>query len=439
MRPIRVACTWLGWLSAVALWGCSGPAPVEVVKVVRGPLRESFREQCETRLRQTYPVLMPGAGRIGRISLEPGDSVRRGQVLVEFDQLPRQSEEEEARLAVLEQHGQLIISQNLEPQRAEVTQAQARLEVSQADLGPLQASEREHLARWRQARVDWQRSQKLYEQGALARQQLEQNRLALDSGLAQLAQVQARIKMQKAATRAAQAEVSRAQAELDRMQQQQEVNQARLQQARQRERRAAHESQLARLTSPIDGLVLERYQQGPGPIAAGEKLLLLGRLQDLEVMAEVLTEDAMRLHAGTPVRLRAEASQTGWAARVTRVEPAGFTKVSSLGVEQKRVKVILAFEQPPRGMGSGYRLEGEFVLGEKPNALSLPRYSVRQQPGGGYYCWTVAQGKLVRSPIELGIREDTRVEILGGLSEGQQVVANPEVAFEEGQSVTIAP
>ena len=172
---------------------------------------------------------------------------------------------------------------------------------------------------------------------------------------------------------------------------------------------------------------------------AGEKLLSLGRSQDLEAMSEVLTQDALRLRIGTPVQLYPGPGRPPHLAHVSRIEPRGFTKLSSLGVEQKRVRVLMQLDKVPPNLGAGYRLEAEFVVGKHPQVLALPRPALLQKPDGSFYVFKVVAGHLKEQTVELGVSEDLRVSIRSGLAEGDTVVAAPESGLKDGDEVQTPP
>ena len=119
------------------------------------------------------------------------------------------------------------------------------------------------------------------------------------------------------------------------------------------------------LPSPVAGVVIRRVVESETPVRAGQPLLELGDPRSLEVVAEVLTTDAVRIAPGTPVRLSHWGGDGVLAARVRTVEPGGYTKVSALGVEEQRVLVVMSLEDPPARwarLGDGYELEAEFVV-----------------------------------------------------------------------------
>jgi HlyD family secretion protein len=206
-------------------------------------------------------------------------------------------------------------------------------------------------------------------------------------------------------------------------------------QARARLARAEHDLALAEVLSPIDGVVLDRFEQGGGPLPAGQLLLRLGNPGELEVVAELLTQDALRLGTGAQVHLTAAGLVETLSGKVKRVEPAGFTKLSSLGVEQQRIKVIVTLNKRPSGLGVGYRLQARFFTGVKTDALIVPRFSVLQGVDGGHYVFKVMDGKLVRQAVKLGLRNDLDFEIIKGLGLTDHIIAAPDTEMQEGDSV----
>jgi len=417
--------------------GCAKPPIVEVTRVSRSDLVDSFREQAETQLKKLYVVSLPVAGRIGRIDLEPGQAVRSGQTLVTFDRLPSTSEVNERQAEVQELQAEEQQVADDAPEAAEVARAQALLREARQSLAPQRARLKESLAVAAQAKVELERAKRLHADGAMPRQQLEHARLEESRARAQIEEVRGQIGAQQAREEAALHQLSAARALQDRRQRQSQAVSQRVAQADSRLQRSLHEASQAFVTSPVNGVVVERFVQGPGPLPAGEKLLSLGRLQDLEAMSEVLTQDALRLKKGTPVKLYPGPGRPPLEASLSRIEPRGFTKLSSLGVEQKRVRVFMDLTRPPAGLGAGYRLEAEFVVASHPQVLTIPRPALLQKPDGSFYVLKVENNRLRECLVELGVTEDLRVEIRSGLNEGDTVLATPESGLQDGDEVQV--
>jgi HlyD family secretion protein len=181
--------------------------------------------------------------------------------------------------------------------------------------------------------------------------------------------------------------------------------------------------------------VLEKYEQGDRTLPAGYDLILLGNLDELEVIADVLTQDALCLSPGSKVSLKPASDTDSIPGIVKRIEPAGFTKLSSLGVEQQRVNVIVSFAGEHKNLGVGYRLMATFITGSKDDALIIPRYSVLQAPDQSFYVLKIVKGRIHKQPTELGLRSDLEMEITDGLSEEDVIILKPDTTMKEGMRV----
>lgn len=135
------------------------------------------------------------------------------------------------------------------------------------------------------------------------------------------------------------------------------------------------------------------------------------------------------------VRLEPAAEGPALPGRVTRIEPAGFTKLSSLGIEQQRVNVRIAFVDPPAGLGVGYRVQARFITGSRADADIVPRHSVMEDADRSPYVLKVVDGRVRRQPIRVGLRGDLAIEVLEGVSPSDVIVARPDTALADGDPV----
>jgi HlyD family secretion protein len=182
-------------------------------------------------------------------------------------------------------------------------------------------------------------------------------------------------------------------------------------------------------------VVLERFERGEKPVLEGTPLLVLGNPSEIEVIADVLTEDALKLQIDDEVGLEKLSGERFLDGRVKLIEPQGFTKLSSLGVEQQRINVIVTVDDPPADLGVGYRLHARFFTGTRTGTLVVPRYTVLQSPDQSYYVFVVEGGKLRKRPVTPGLKSDLTVEILEGVEESTRVVASPDSTLVEGTDV----
>lgn len=428
---------WL-WL-LVLLCACSPPREVEVLQPNRGDLVEAFSEEARTRIARTYPISMPATGRIGRIELEPGDRVRRGQTLVRFDRAPAEADVEEARgrVAALEQR--LNAARDVGVEEASAEQARLRLEADRRGLATLESELASARRQADQAAREAARNHELFERGWVSLQSDEATRLEAATRRAAVRQVEARLNQARRELEAARQAITVQTEQSERRRLESQSLKGELAAARAALEKALHEESQQVIRSPIDGVVLERLEQGNAQLAGGTKLLLLGDPSALEAVADVLTEDALKLAPGTPVELESAPDAPPLQGKVAQVEPAGFTKLSSLGVEQQRVKVILKLFPPLGKVGTGYRLRARFLTERSQDVLLLPRFSVLQRPDGSFAVLKVVDGTLRWQPVKLGLRGELELEIREGVAAGDQLVALPEATMEEGEKVATVP
>lgn len=366
------------------------PLPVDAGRVVRGPFIQEITEEGRARARERYTVAAPVAGRLLRVTLRAGDAVRAGQPVAFL--LPADTPLRDLRaMRDLEER---LGAAEAALARAGAQLAQARAARAQADL-------------------EFQRLQRLAAAGAAARADLDRAAAA--------AQVQAQA--ESAASEEVHAQthtLAAARADL-----------ALAGQGRER----------SVVKAPVGGLVLRILQESETVVAAGTPLMELYRPGDLEVVADLLSSDAVPLKPGAPARLTQWGGGEALAGRLRQVEPVAFTKVSPLGVEEQRVHVIVDITSPPAAwtsLGDGYRMEAHLQVFSADAALQVPTAALFRQ-GGGWAAFTVEGGRARLRAVTLGHRGDTAAEVLGGLSAGETVILYPGDQVVEGQRVKARP
>lgn len=389
LKRIRlvIAVLVLAAIVTVAMW--PEAVTVDVATATTAPMLVSIDEDGETRVRQRFVISAPVAGRVDRIELEPGDRVARDTtVLVRI--APVQS-------SLLDPRTRAELNAAVEGARAAVGQAQAERQRANAGL--------------ERARSSAARQQALFEGGAIPRDTLEA--------------AQTEVQTLEEALRAAGFAVQGAEYQLH-------VARARLQ---------APQSggSAVEVRAPIDGVVLKRFRESAAVAAPGEPLLEIGDPDQLEIVADLLSTDAVRVTAGAEVLIEQWGGGHTLVGRVRRVEPSGFMKVSALGVEEQRVNVIIDFEDPAaagRALGDGYRVEVQVVTWRDANALTVPVGCLFRQDEG-WAVFVVDDGVARLQPVDLGQRNQRVGQILGGLSAGQTLVLHPPDTLADGMRVTV--
>lgn len=363
---------------------------VEVGAISRGRFERAVQEDGKTRLRERYVVSTPLTGRVQRLTLKQGDTVTRDAVLAMlWPTMPglldeRTRREQDERIGAME---------------AAVRRAGTNVERAKAALD--------------QAVADLKRSETLAGQGFVSPTQNETGRLNV------------------------------------------RLRQKELDSALQEEHAATHELQQARIAirtfgtggsggqrswaikSPIAGKVLKINQQSEGLVQAGSPLLELGDPADLEVVVDLLTEDAAQVRPGTPATLANWGGPQALQARVRLVEPAAYTKVSALGVEEQRVNVVLDILSPPEqwnSLGDGFKADVRIVVQTTGDALKAP-VSALFPSGARAALFVVEDGRARQHEVEVLARNGNEAMIKADLAPGTEVVLFPPSSLREGQRV----
>jgi HlyD family secretion protein len=386
----------LGVLAVAALVAAlmPTPTPVDQAAVTRGPMQVTLDHEGQTRVRERYVVSAPAPGRLLRIELEPGDPVVAGKtVLATF--LPGVPPLLDARTRAA---------------------AQARVKAAEAALRQARAERQRARTESQLAATERDRTRRL-EAAGLATEQARQGADAQATALAEA------VAAADSAVQAAASEVAAARAAL-------------IEPGTRAAAPAGGRASLS-LRSPIDGVVLRRLRESEADVPQGEPLLEVANLSTLEVMADFLSSDAVRISPGMPAVIDQWGGASPLKGRVRRVEPSGFMKVSALGVEEQRVWVILDFEDPRaawRSLGDGYRVEARVIVWEQPSVVQTPTASLFRH-GQGWAVFVAQDGRAVLRSVDVGHRDGTSAEIRRGLQPGERVVVHPPDNVADGARI----
>ena len=371
---------------AMAMW----PESIEVsaAKVDRGSMQVTLDEDGETRVRDKFVVSAPVAGRLQRIELEPGDAVVRGKTVV-------------ARVTTAD-------APLLDPRmRGEY---EASVDAARAAVGQAQAQRDRAATELMRARTTLQRQQELMKAGAIAADSLD----AAETAVATAGE----------ALKAAEFTVSRAEYEL-------KLARARLQ-------APAPGGRAADIVAPVSGVILKRLRESESVVPVGEPLLEIGEPSRIEIVADFLSTDAVRISPGAAVLIEGWGGSDPLKGRVRRVEPAGFMKVSALGVEEQRVNVLIDFDDISAAsrLGDGYRVEVRVIVWQGDDVVKVPVGGLFRR-GSDWAAFSIEGEQVKLQPVELGQRNDVDAQVVKGLSAGQTVVLHPPDTLTDGARVRL--
>lgn len=385
---VAIAVIGFGWLAL-------RPTPrwVDVVSLDSGPVVVTLEAEGRTRLSDRYLITSPIAAQARRVALEVGDAVAVGDVLVVLDSLPAPALDPRARseaAALAEAAASQVRAAEEDLAGSETNAAELAREARRlADLGGRDLVAREAVER---AQALHQRAQREAASArfrvAIARHQLEAAKSALAMG------------------------------------------------SRSRNSEAALE-----LLAPVAGVVLRRFFESSRPVLAGEALLEIGDPAALEVEVDVLSADAVALREGMAVALHRWGEAEPLQGRVRRVEPAGFTKVSALGVEEQRVWVIVDITSERerwQRLGDAYRVNARFLLDQRESVLRVPATALfRNGAGWAVFRVDARRGRARTVPVKVGLAGGAWVEVVDGLAIDDRVIVHPGRDLSDGDRVRI--
>jgi HlyD family secretion protein len=388
-RSLVLALAAAGGLAGLVWLLRPAPVRVELGGVDRGPLEITVDEEGRTRVRNRYVIAAPVAGGLERITLDEGDAVAAGDVVARVSSAP------------------------LDPRTT--AQAEARLDAAISLRGEARARVGQAKAGLAQAQRDLQRARTLAAAGTVSDQELEQAELAHESRVEELHGA-------REAEDAAAHEVQAAQAVLLAAG------------GSAPEARAGARNAFVEVRAPAAGHVLRVFEESQRVVAVGTPLLEVGDPSDLEIVVDVLSADAVKIRPGAEMRLVAWGGEGALRARVRRVEPSGFTKLSALGVEEQRVNVIGDFVDAPGALGDGYRLEARIVVWRSDDVLRVPASALFRR-GEDWHVFGVEDGRARLRAVEVGQRGVEAAEVVSGIEPGAGVVLHPTDRVADGVRV----
>lgn len=369
------------------------PVPVEVTEITRGRFEQIIEEDGKTRVRERYVVSAPLAGELQRIRFKAGDPVTAGMTLAVIDP---------GAPALLDVRSERELTERVGAAEAARLRAAAAVERARAALD--------------KSRADLERTRKLAEKGFVSASQLEQAELETKISTREL-------EAAKYAGQAAAHDVAVARAAL----------------LHGRGGAAGTSGRRWEVRTPVSGHVLKVVQESAATVSAGAPLLEIGEPAELEVVVDVLSTDAVQIKPGAAVRLERWGRAEPLEGRVRRVEPAAYTKVSALGVEEQRVNVVIDLTSPAekwQALGDGYRMDARIVVTSLDDAVKVP-VSALFRAGGEWAVFTVAEGRAARRIVQLARRGGLEAVVSKGLAPGDRVIVYPGDAIKEGLRVNV--
>lgn len=382
-RRIIAGLVAAGVVAGIVLIARPDPVEVDVAEARVATVRVTVAAEGKARVRNRFTVAAPVSGRLQRIAHVEGAYVRAGDVVAVLAPAP------------LDGPATIQARARLDAARAQLAEAEERVRVAEAGA--------------RQALRDVDRARMLHRAGAMALRTREETELEARTRTGDAATARLRASAAAAAVREAAAALMHD--------------------------RTVGGGEVA-VRAPTGGRVLHVPDRSERVVAAGTPLMELGDVGGLEVVADVLSNDAARIRPGMRVAFTDWAGDETAVGAVRLVEPAAVSKVSALGVEEQRVDVVIDVLGALAGLGDGYRVDVEIVVEERPSVLTVPP-SALVRAGAGWAVFVAADGRARLTPLAVGAMSDAAVEVRDGLQRGARVIVFPSDRTRDGTRISV--
>jgi HlyD family secretion protein len=392
LAAIATGLAWFAW---------PRPVLVDLAKVAKEPIEVTVDDDGKTHVRHVYTVSAPVAGKVLRIShpmgeqgpsLHVGDEVIANKTVIALMQPTLPS------FIDVRSHDQL---------EAEVMAADAAIQQQEAEVQRIEAALDFY-------RTEFQRAQTLSRTQSVSAQAVDKAKFDLATNEAALTSAKAQADMRRAVRASLAARLIDPASTAP----------------------SAEATCCVQVLAPANGRVLKIIQDSEAAVMPGAPLVDIGSPLDLEIVADLLSTDAVQIKAGAPVRI------DGWGGaaiggKVVRVDPAGFLKVSALGIEEQRVRVTIDFVDPPEAwsqLGHDYRVVVHVTIWSAADALTVP-VSALFRRGDQWAVFSDEGGRARTTTVQIGHRNNRTAEVISGLMPGDRVVVHPSDRVSEGTRV----
>jgi HlyD family secretion protein len=398
LRKISKYLTYLAIVGALAvvlvLVFRPQPQPVDLAEITLGSMSVSIDEEGRTQVKDLYRVLSPVNGSMGRIKVQVGDEVRAYDTLI---------------ASIRETVSTPLDQRSLRAAEADLKAARAALALTKAQI--IKAD-----AELVFARAELKRSERLRLKGNISGRSLDLAKLEVEKAEAAMGIVQATQRMRKF-------ELERAEAAL--------MTPA--------ERELGEEAFCClNVSSPVNGRILRLLRESAGVVQAGTPLVEIGDPLKLEIVVDLLSNDAVKVAPGMKVAIENWGGLGVLNGKVKRVEPYGFTKLSAIGVEEQRVNVIIDLIDPVetwRSLGHGFRVEVKIEIWTGDGILLLPLNALFRHRDS-WAVFRAIDGRAILTDVRIGQRNQYTAEVLDGLSAGDLLILFPSDKIEDGGLIT---
>ncbi|MGI9355627.1 MAG: efflux RND transporter periplasmic adaptor subunit [Rhizobiaceae bacterium] len=381
-------------IATAAYWALQpGPVSVDVAPVISGPMEVTIQEEGVTRVKEVYTLSSPITGYLDRTTLDAGERVRANITAV----------------ATIHPLDPPFLDERTRRELASAIEASR----SAVQMAEVQQNREKVALKLRQSEFD--RTEKLAKKRIVPLSQLETAHNALALQKAQVASAGAALKLRRAELATAR---------------------VRLQQPREAGDPQDTKSCCIRLTAPVDGVVLNILVRSEQAVSPGTRIAEIGNVGELEIVVDLLSRDAVRIKPGSAVKITDWGGAEVLHGKVRTIEPAAFTKVSSLGIEEQRVNVVIDLDSWPSGFGHGYRVLVHLVVWAQEEVVQIP-VSALFRSSGQWSVFLWSDGVASQRVVEIDHMNSDMAQVVSGVDMNNEVILFPSDTIEDGTAVKL--
>lgn len=411
------------------------PVPVEYGHPVRMTVREYIAEDAETQLASTYTIDMPVSGTVARIEWEVGDVVQQGEILARVESLPIEQQIKGLEALIAQTRAQITGVDVSKPKPEALAAAEERVKEAAASLEMARKARAVVEINLEQARKDYERAQRLQAERVMSQRAFDETESAFraleqDLARARLAEQAADKGFEIAGLASRQLADSVDDNEFLR-----DVHEAQIENLEAQLEILRDDLEKTTIRAPVTGPILMKLVENRRTLLAGTPLLQMGDPASSEILCDVLSEEVVRVAPGDPVEIAGKAidGQTIMGS-VKRIHPAAFKKISALGIEQQRVRVLIDYDAQAVALRPGTSLDVKIITAESPDALAVPERAVFQHEDA-WHVFRVEGGVARLTRVTVGLKNEEWAEITAGLSPEDIFVAEPPNDLQDGARV----
>lgn len=379
---------------------------VETSIVEKGEIKQFIEDTAAVQSNKKQTVYIEGSGKINSISVDVGDSVKKGDVLLTMDKKDLELKLQDANSKIEAAKAQLASTDS--------SNYVNKIEIAEVDVDKAKIA-------YESALKNLNNSKNLYDASAISKQELDSVEDSYKNAEATLKSANIQLE-----------EVKKGTPDYVKDGYVAEVEQAII-----LKDTIIREIEKQQLVSPMDGIIIEKLVNENSIGAPSTAAFVIGNIKSLELEANILSDDIYKVKVANEVEVSGKAmGDSIIKGKIIKIAPEAKNITSSLGVNQKRVPITIEISDDANLLKPGYDLDIKIITEIKSDVLIIPDSAVFDYQGESCV-FVVDSGKAVIRPISKGIESEKTIEVLDGLKEGERIILKPDNNVKEGMKIKL--